>query len=196
MTDDEEMVLYVEFLQDVDKRLVIPPKDNAPCVKFDQKDKWRERRIWQGYFWASEILLKAAIKGRERDSLIFPALFNFRHAVEVALKWHIEDTGGVVPKGAGHKLSVLVDAFRKTAEGIPDDVTYISEYVIDCISELDKIDPHSLTFRYAAKLDRSGIDIYPARWDLTRLLFTVDVLSEWFYYLSDQVNNSRDLAHA
>jgi hypothetical protein len=70
---------------------------------------------------------------------------NLRHAMEIALKWHIRYAGGVIPRGAGHDLCVLIEAFRRTADDLDDEASYVSDYVLDRISELALIDPRSVS---------------------------------------------------
>lgn len=188
MSEDEEMALYQAFLDHPDLRMIAPPVEGIPSVRFRLGDEWRECRIWQGYFDASDILFREMLQNEYRaSSLIFPALFNLRHAVEVALKWHIRYAGGTVPKGVGHDLRTMVQIFRATADGLDEENTYIAEYALDRILEFSLIDPHAVTFRYSTQRDGLGIQIAPERWDLCRLYFTAQGLSIWFDGLSDQI---------
>jgi hypothetical protein len=68
----------------------------------------------------------------------------------------------------------------RTADDLDDEASYISDYMLDCISELAAIDPRSVTFRYSTELNGSPIEIAPKRWDLCRLYFAVDELSILF----------------
>lgn len=189
---DEETAFYEAFISDPDTRLIAPAPEGAPNIEFKFGGDWRECRIWEGYFDASLILLKEALqRAPQANNLAFPALFNLRHALEVALKWHIRYAGGIVPKRAGHNLGVLMDAFRQTAHDLNDEANYISDYALERISELASIDPHSVMFRYSTEVDGSLIEIAPERWDLRRLYFTVDELLLWFDGLSGQIDRSR-----
>jgi hypothetical protein len=86
-SEDEEMALYEAFVRDPDTRSIAPAPDGAPSVEFSFGGDWRECRIWEGYFDASLILLNEALqRAPQAHNLIFPALFNLRHAVEVAGK--------------------------------------------------------------------------------------------------------------
>lgn len=193
ISEDQEAALYEAFLSNSDQRLIAPADYDAPSVDFRFGGEWRECRIWEGYLDASLLLLREALQWEAKaNSLIFPALFNFHHAMEIALKWHIRYAGGTVPKGAKHDLSVLVETFRRTADDLDDDVSYISDYMLYRISELALIDPRSLTFRYSTELDGSPVEITPNRWDLCRLSFVIDALSIWLDGLSGQIDLSRD----
>jgi len=57
----------------------------------------------------------------------------------------------------------------RTADDLDDEASYISGYMLDCISELAAIDPRSITLRYSTELNGSPIEIAPKRWDLCRL---------------------------
>ncbi len=90
INEDDGLALYQAFLDKRDMRLIVPAEDGAPSVEFRFDGEWRECRIWEGYLDASLVLLKEALQESPRsNNLIFPALFNLRHAIEVALKWHI-----------------------------------------------------------------------------------------------------------
>lgn len=193
ITKDSELALYQAFLSNRDMRLITPPKDGAPSVEFRFGGEWRECRIWEGYLDASLILLKEALEESPRsNNLIFPALFNLRHAMEIALKWHIRYAGGTIPKRAGHDLRVLIDAFRKTADDLDDEASYVSEYFLSCISELALLDPRSVTFRYSNEFDGSPIEITPDGWDLRHIYFTVSELCVYLDSLSNRIDLSRD----
>jgi hypothetical protein len=192
ISEDEEDALYTTFLNRSDTRLIAPSENGVPSIEFQFGGSWRECRIWEGYLDASLILLREALRNSPGASnLIFPALFNLRHAIEVALKWHIQYAGGVVPKRSGHDLGILIEAFQRTAGHLDDEATYISGYLLDCISELATIDPRSLTFRYSTELDGSPIEIAPKSWDLCQLYFTVDTLTVVLDNLSNQIDRSR-----
>lgn len=191
ISEDEEMTLYEAFLCDPNTRLIRPAQDDTPSIDFKFDGGWRECRIWEGYFDASLILIRKALEEEPRGhNLIFPALFNLRHALEVALKWHIGHAGGVVPKHVGHNLDILISALRQTAYDLDDETTYIAESMLNYISELSLIDPRSVTFRYSTEANGSPIRISPQRWDLLRLYFMVDTLSLWFDGLSGQIDRT------
>ncbi|RWR33326.1 hypothetical protein D2T29_06620 [Sinirhodobacter populi] len=189
--EDREDALYEDFLHDPDTRLIAPPADSDRGVEFHFSGEWRECRIWEGYLDSSLILLKVAVEEFPRmNQLIFPALFNLRHGMEVALKWHIRYAGGSIPKRAGHDLSVLIEAFRQTAEGLDEAETYISETMLSNISELAQIDPRAVAFRYASEIDGSPIEIMPEIWDITRLYFATSTLAVCFDDLSNLIERS------
>jgi hypothetical protein len=193
MTYDEVSALFGHFSTNPNARMITHAEDGSPFVAFRNGGGWRECRIWEGYFDASLMLIRSILDSKSlAHNLIFPALFNLRHAIEIALKWHIRYAGGEIPKTAGHDLDVLVGAFRSTADDLDDEATYISDCMLDWVSELARVDPHSTTFRYAFHRSGSDIAISPERWDLVQLYSTAETLSLWFDGLSDQIVHSRD----
>lgn len=193
MTDEEVFALFADFNEAPNTRLIARAADGSPFVELRHGGGWRECRIWEGYFDASLTLIRSVLQSKSlTHNLIFPALFNLRHAIEVALKWHTRYAGGEVPKSAGHNLVVLVSAFRKTADDLDDEATYVLDGMLDRILELASVDPDATAFRYAFNRSGSDIAISPERWDLGQLYCTAETLSLWFDGLADQIINSRD----
>ncbi|NKW09902.1 hypothetical protein HGG76_11260 [Ochrobactrum tritici] len=139
---DDEAALYEAFQRENDGGLITPAIGDVPSLEFSNDDAVHDCRIWEGYLDASILLLEKATQDWPRsNNLVFPGLFNLRHAMEVALKWLIKYAGGTVPKRAGHNLSVLIDAFRDTAVNLDEERTYISECFLERISEIAALDP-------------------------------------------------------
>jgi len=193
ISDDEEMELYEAFLNDPDTRMIAPPTEGEPSVRVQQRGHWGDWQIWDGYLKASELLLRECMKSQhDAKRLIFPALFNLRHAMEVALKFHIRYAGGTIPKGSQHDLDALADAFRKTAEGLDEEISYIREEVLDHISEIARFDPRSIAFRYSSNVDGTPVEIVDTDIGLIRLYFSLEHLEMYFYDLADQIALSQD----
>jgi hypothetical protein len=189
----EENDAYFESLWDhPPEGLITVAKDGVPSIDFGDV-RWRECRIWQGYFDSSSLLLHHLLeRSPNSGALIFPAMFSLRHTIEVALKWHIRYAGGAVPKDAGHRLDILVKCFRQTAKGLDPDAAEFAECMFDLVSELAAIDPRSITFRYATELDGSSIIMPDRPWDLRDLIWAVGMLSIWFDHLSGDIDMISD----
>lgn len=188
---DEETALYEAFQRQNDGRLINPALGDVQSVKFSDDDAVRDCRIWEGYLDASILLLEKAVQDWPRsNNLVFPALFNLRHAMEVALKWHIKYAGGTVPKRAGHNLSALIDALRDTAANLDEERTYISECFIERISEIAALDPRSVTFRYSREHDGTLIRIASETWNIRSLYFAVSDFGVILDNLSSSIEQS------
>ena len=54
----------------------------------------RDAFIWDGYMTGGAALIdEAERRPQDRDGLVYPILFNYRHGLETALKWIIERYG-------------------------------------------------------------------------------------------------------
>jgi len=192
-TDDEDQ-LYQAFLKSGDTRLIAPAENDVPNVEFRHGGGWRECRIWEGYLDASSFLLREVLCEYPRaNNLIFPALFNLRHAIELSLKWHIKYSGGAVPQRVGHNLRVLLKILQETLddEGDEDDEKgYLLCYFSKIVFELDAIDPRAVAFRYSTELDGSPIEIKPSEWDLRHLYFVVSDLPVYLDNLSSMIDRN------
>ena len=74
-------------------RLLSPGRDSALA----QQGPERNYRLLRGYKRAGDILVQNALSEQDyRECLIFPALFNYRHYIEVAIKAIVEDHGQFV----------------------------------------------------------------------------------------------------
>jgi len=183
---------FETLLSDPPDGLFLPAIEGAPSIDIRSESvSRREQQIWEGYFDAASVLLNEILAGRSfSQNLMFPAIFNLRHGMEVALKWHIRYAGGTVPKNAGHDLEILINAFRQTAGGLDEEATYIHEGALDQIAELARIDPRSVAFRYSTELNGPAVGIPYGSWDLRCLIFTVDMLFIWFDHLEGYIDMS------
>lgn len=106
----------------------------------------------QQYFDAANLLLEAIKKQRIEDyALTNPALFLFRHALELVLKAILEQAAEGPPKNE-HNLSVLLERVQSFAKDkYQQDVP---GWIVSRIGEFAAIDPGSMAFRYGQ--DRYG----------------------------------------
>ena len=108
-----------------------------------------------GYRRAAEILLRqflddAAAMAAERDRLLLPILYLFRHYLEIRFK-DLMVMGSVLQGESacwpiGHDLDRLADICGAICESLLS--LKLSDCVIKCVSDLDGLDPNSTNFRY------------------------------------------------
>ena len=121
-------------------------------------------RFWMilaGYEEAAKHLVDIALEDRrERESLIFPILFLYRHYLELQLKYFISTYGhhaGVEPDWNNHDLSTLWHRFKEIydefggKEGDPDDAYSTVKKIV---AQFAKMDPRSFSYRYPC--DKKG----------------------------------------
>ena len=112
---------FTERWPEAGDRLLSPGRDTFLAESADE----RRFRLLRGYKRAGDILVQNALTQRyDRDSLIFPALFNYRHYIELALKAIVEEHGafaGVALGVKNHKLPELWELFTAVAEAFGND---------------------------------------------------------------------------
>lgn len=127
-------------------RLLRASDDWERGVEFSSESIQKHALLWDGYLAAGDGLVQLCLtKGyeHERHTVIYPILFNYRHGLELALKWVILMYGG---EGVGgiredHNLWHLWKRYRDIieetgpTEAATDDAV---EQVIKDFHDLDK----------------------------------------------------------
>ncbi|MGD0867239.1 MAG: hypothetical protein ABSA49_16980 [Rhizomicrobium sp.] len=144
----------------------------------------RNYRIRRGYKQAGDILIYSALTDRcVRDSVIFPAIFNYRHYIEIALKTIIEDHGefaGVAIGSRNHKLPELWQLFLGIATAFGNDCSDTATIAVGkCIDEFNVVDDRSTAFRYSDDL-RGGTPPLPEDLDLLGLRDAMTGIENFF----------------
>ncbi len=108
----------------------------------------RSYRLLQGYKRAGDILIQTALAERyERDNLVFPALFNYRHYIKLALKALIEEHGNFAGVSLGkkrHKLPELWELFVRITTAFGNECSdAAATTVATCINEFANVDANS-----------------------------------------------------
>jgi hypothetical protein len=128
--------------------------------------------ISKGYYLSAWLLLEHIAKSNdngEKDSLIYPVLFNFRHYVEFTIKDCIHnfriqknEISTDEPGYTGtHDLITLWKELKPYIPNDPSDSTTISA-IDTLITELDKLDGRSDSFRYVHKNPKKNTALQPA----------------------------------
>lgn len=134
------------------------PIDDVACIDrtFDREDAYRE-----GFRTAAAVLLEHARNNHsDLDTLVYPAVLNFRHYIELSLKDIIRDakTALELPGGVPqtHRIAELWNDARAHLKTIcPDGFEDKAADVVGAhIIELVENDPYATAFRYAR--DREG----------------------------------------
>lgn len=117
-----------------------------------------------GYKRAAELLGREAKKEFARDELLYPAIYLYRHALELALK-HLalyssslpDSTRAVGPRDiVGHKLDHLWGIVKDNCKAISYPLETDSIAVFEeCLTQLSQHDPLSYAWRYP--INKKGI---------------------------------------
>jgi hypothetical protein len=172
---------FTERWPEAGDRLLSPGRDT-----FLAKDAAeRNYRLLQGYKRAGDILIQNALTERyDCDNLVFPALFNYRHYIELALKAIIEEHGGFAGVSLGekdHKLPELWKLFLKIALAFGNDCSDAAAIAVGgCIIEFASVDASSTAFRYARSKQGHTPALPSCGLDLVRLHDVMNGIENFF----------------
>jgi hypothetical protein len=92
-------------------RLLRSSNDWDSAAAFTPRQLYRDVSIWDGYMTAGAALIDEAERRTvdRGDVLVYPILFNDRHGLEAAMKWTVEQYGGLAnvsldPSDLNHDL--------------------------------------------------------------------------------------------
>ncbi|WGM47826.1 hypothetical protein KOAAANKH_02711 [Brevundimonas sp. NIBR10] len=138
-----------------------------------------------GYKRAGDLMVAHATDDRgDRDTLVFPILFNYRQFIELSLKYLIATYGPSVEVEAiwkSHDLSVLWTRFRTVVEGFgvadPDGA---DEAVGRIVAEFAVVDPGSFSHRYPVDTKGRPIALALDHVDLVALADVMNTVDDYF----------------
>jgi hypothetical protein len=159
----------------------------------------RSYRLLRGYKFAGDILVQRAISDpSDRDNLIYPALFNYRHYIELALKGIIEDHGAIAGVSLGeknHRLPGLWRLFLEVASYFRNDPNDVAAVAVGkCIDQISHIDAGSTTFRYARDL-AGGVPALPSSLNLVNMHDVMNGIENFFECADLDFTHKTDEAH-
>lgn len=172
---------FTERWPEAGDRLLSPGRDTFLAEDAAE----RSCRLLRGYKRAGDILIQQALAVRyDRDNLVLPALFNYRHYIELALKAIIEDHGasaGVSLGPKSHKLPDLWRLFMRISIAFGHDCSDDSSMAVSgCIDEFARIDASSTAFRYARSLTGKTCNLPRDGLDLVRLHDVMSGIENFF----------------
>jgi hypothetical protein len=134
---------------------------------------------------AGEKLVEACLLDRhQRHYLIYPILFNYRHGIEIAMKWTLNRYGrfaSIYEYDKNRRLIELWEACKIVMAEVGGDTDQeVDDAVESIIRELDKIDPGSLAFRYAETKAGADIKLPPYAVDLENLRDVMKGIDHFF----------------
>lgn len=144
-------------------KLFVESRDlNNPCL--NRNPHIREIHLTEAYISNAILLLDIiglAKSNAIRDGYIYPALFSFRHYLELIMKdtLNVKVGKGKVSDSVTNKIHCLDDIWRELKEYIPEDD---ARKVIDkLMNEISSLDPFSFNFRYTYDIRGNKIWIFP-----------------------------------
>ncbi len=139
-----------------------------------------------GYKRAADLMVRHATDDRaDRDTLVFPIIFNYRQFLELSLKYLIATYGRTVDVDAiwnSHDLSCLWSSFNDVLEGYDarDGDDGATETVARIIAEFAAVDPKSFAYRYPVDRKGNPIDLAHEHLDLIALADVIEGVEGYF----------------
>src|SRR5690242_2623437 len=169
----EALKTEIRWPQKGDKALTqaAEPADNASIAKDDHT---RLVLMTYGYKKAAELMVEYAAENPSwRDSLVYPILFNYRHFIELSLKYQLATFGpvvGIEPNWDKHELEWLWVRFAEMlvyyGTSDPDEADPV---VAGIVLEFAKIDPKSYSNRYPVDRHGNAVPLSETLLDLSNL---------------------------
>ncbi len=151
---------------------VSPHWDGNACVA--EHPHSRMVMMMSGYKRCADLMVEQATRYRpDRDSLVFPIIFNYRQYLELSLKYLISSYGLTVevdPIWNSHKLTQLWTRFMQVLDRYgADDDHDATTAVAKIVAEFARVDPNSFSFRYPVDTQGQAIELTHDYLDLAAL---------------------------
>jgi len=172
-------------------QLLRQPARREEGAQFTDFTRSREVFIWDGYMRAGAALVDRAMEESfERDMLIYPILFTYRHGLEVAIKWILDRYGryaAIAQYERDHKLDRLWQTCRQVIKEFSGDGADKDANIVEgIVMEFHRLDPKSFTFRYSTDKKGSPVPLPNSFIDLENLRDVMEGVNNFFEGLDAQ----------
>lgn len=137
-----------------------------------------------GYKTAGDTLVeKTKSSPSDRDTLVFPIVFNYRHFIELNLKYLIAMYGPSVRIEANwntHDIAQLWRTFEEVVAEYGMSDKEADKAVKQIIADFAKIDPQSFSYRYPVDRDGNIIELGQEQIDLSTLADVMEGVDGYF----------------
>ena len=138
-----------------------------------------------GYKRAGDLLVKAAGEdGLARDTLVFPIVFNYRHFLEISLKYLLATYGpavDVAPNWRSHDLKTLWNLFLEMLDEYGSTNSDQADSIVgEIVLEFAKIDPQSFAYRYPVDKNGRPLPVAQSHLHLPTLADVMEGVSGYF----------------
>lgn len=166
-------------------------------VQFCQHPMARHSHQWDGFMKAADGLIEMSKQEgfeQEKNFVIYPILHNYRHGLEIALKWFLVAYGGYsyedIPKT--HNLMSLWRKCRAIIDEHGDCDKESTEIVEQIVKEFDDCDDTGEAFRYGWNKKGNSISLPEYKIDMDNLRCVMqgvrnylDGLDGWLDFLQE-----------
>ena len=168
------------------ERLLRESTDWDKAARFSADRLSRDALIWTGYVTAGAALIdEAERRPIDRDLLVHPIFFCYRHSLEAAMKWTIGLYGrhfDVFLDEQNHNLLTLWGLCKRIlletreAEDPGEDICAVEQV----IKEFHDMDRYATAFRYSTNRDGMRIGLPDIRIDLENLQQVMEAANNFF----------------
>ena len=174
-------------------RLLRKCQDSGRGGKFSSDVTSRHVHIWDGHMKAGAILINASEEDRdERHSLIYPSLSNYRHAIELAMKWIIKTYGSYstvqIDDFEHHDLWKLWCLCKEIIVEVGPDGSAIP-VVEQIIKEFHDLDSSGQTFRYSSPKAGTPAPLPDYQIDLPNIRDVMEGVASFFDGVDGQLDS-------
>ena len=189
-------ILEVEELRWPTKgdRLLRKSRGGANQTRFEAHGETRHYFIWDGNKRAGDLLVASCENDRyESTTLVYPILYNYRHAIELGLKWIVMKFGEYasveVADYEHHNLWKLWCVYKEIVLELGSDDGNVLAVVEQVIKDFHDLDKSGQAFRYAdAKNITFKLPDYPI--DLRNTRDVMKGIGNFFAGVYGQLDNN------
>ena len=163
-------------------------------VRFADHPIARDSHIWDGYVRGASVLVDHCKQHDiDRHDLAYVIIFNYRHGLEVAIKWVLDRYGRYVDirdRGQNHDLATLWRMCKRviTELGGPGDDAALGA-VEKIVLEFHALDPTSFAFRYSKSKKGETVELPDIVVDLVNLQDVMEGVNNFFVGVDGQLDS-------
>lgn len=177
-------------------RLLRASNDWKYGVEFTSQPVQKHVFLWDGYLAAGDGLVQLCLTDgyeHERLTVIYPILFNYRHGLELAMKWVILMYGGEGIKGVrdDHNLWQLWKRCREIIEETAPSDKEVDDAVELVIKDFHELDKAGVNLRYGWSKDGKEIKLPDQLIDLANIRDVMEGISGFFTGLDGWLDDLR-----
>ena len=176
-------------------RLLVTAKSPEHGARFSDDTLSRDVFLGSGYMRAGAVLVESCLADPSKcHELIYPVLFNYRHGLELAIKWVLDRYGryaAIEEYELNHDLARLWKSCRQVIEEVGGSGGEEALEVVEgIVCEFHTLDPKSFAFRYSR--DKKGSPIELPLWfiDLANVRDVMEGVSNFFMGADGQLDHN------
>jgi len=166
-------------------RLLRASGDWETAVHFEPHAMSRDAFLWDGYMTAGAALIdEAERRPHDRHGLIYPILFNYRHGLEIAMKWTISMYGRLGEMRLDERDHNLLDLWNKCRTILASVERPGEEEATKAVGQVVKdfhdVDKAATAFRYSTDKNGGTIVLPNHAIDLQNLQEVMEAVNNFF----------------